>query len=183
MARKLETIRSKIADLQAEIEPLEEDRRTREEAADRIDRWVDGEAERINARPIIVGAAIGGRAMTASDCSRDEYPITWLAWLDPEALKARLRGELDQIAPDVCSDLPSNERHKLLKEKRAELAKLEAEEEAAIEELEKAGDVIPRRRDADPATILGTEDPEPEPEPEREPGSGHEEDDEEATAA
>lgn len=180
MTRKLENIRAKIADVQAEIEPFEEDRRTRDEAADRIDRWVDHEAHKISVHGVVIGAAIGGRGMSASDCSRDEYPITWLAWLDPEGLKARLRAELDQIAPDVCGDVPAGERRDLLNQKRNELAKLEAEEEAAIEEIEKDGDVIPRRRDADPATILGTEDPDPEPEPEPEGEDTH--DDEEAVA-
>lgn len=162
MAKKLETIRSKITELQQEVADLREDRRTHDETADRLDRWVDTQAEQINATPMVQSAAFGGHINT-DGLRTDKSPLAWLAWLDPEALKRRLRAELDQVAPDVCSDLPASDRRKALKAKEAELAKLEAEEEVAITELEKTGEVIPRRRDVDPATVLGVEaDPEPE---------------------
>lgn len=162
MPRKLETIRNKITELQQEVAELREDRRTHDETADRLDRWVDAQAEGIDTNPLVQSAAFGDRHINTDSLRTDKSPLAWLAWLDPEALKRRLRADLDQVAPDVCSDLPASERRKALKAKEAELAKLEDEEEAAITELEKTGEVIPRRRDVDPTTVLGVEeDPEP----------------------
>lgn len=75
-----------------------------------------------------------------------------LAWSMGDTLTQRMHAEIDRL--DYRPGPPMAERPALLAGLKAELRKLEQQEEKAICGAEGDGIIIPRRPDADPAVIL-----------------------------
>ena len=74
-----------------------------------------------------------------------------LAWLDPEAVTARL---LDGLKKDIAGALTAEERTRRVKELKRKIDRAEREEEAAIEASLAQGFIVHRRIDTNPAAIL-----------------------------
>jgi len=77
-----------------------------------------------------------------------------LAWLDPDAMIARLHEEIDTMPIPKLALTPSA-RQKRLTDIAAKLLDLERIEEALIEAAEDRDQFVPRRPNADPQAILG----------------------------
>jgi hypothetical protein len=119
------------------------------------------------------GEPIGWRT-TAAQVSGDGRAITGhaqipnapatLAWLFPDALKARLLADrmAERQARGVAPGLPVAEREAALVKVEAELLEAERREEALIDQLAAAGTLLPRRETADPRAVLGIAGPAPE---------------------
>lgn len=76
-----------------------------------------------------------------------------VAWLDRDRLIARLEDEIDAMA-DPAEALTDAQRQKEDARLRAEVLRVEREEEAAISAAAAEGTTIPRRRNADPRAVL-----------------------------
>jgi hypothetical protein len=76
--------------------------------------------------------------------------VALAAWIDPAALMAALSRDIDGVAD--ARAMTAKDRAAKVRELEAAMLEAERAEEALIEA---AGGTIPRRRDADPAAILG----------------------------
>lgn len=157
--RTLEQIRDRIAEVQSELDTLDAGRRTRTETKADLSAWIDHQVSQVDQLAgFLVGRVAGGLAIHRSLDEQDRSIGAYLAWLDRDQFEARLHQAVD-AAPDVSfSELPAEDRERRARELRDELAKLEREEEARIVEAEKAGNIIPRRPDVDPAAVLAVQE-------------------------
>jgi hypothetical protein len=87
--------------------------------------------------------------------------LVFLAWLHPEAMRARLRADIDDMrAAELrrhAPVMPKAERVKKLAELDERILAVEREEEFFVCEAAMYKTTIPRREGADPAAVLGVE--------------------------
>ena len=168
MPKTLEQIRARIAEVAEELEALREDRLTDLEARARLDAYVDREAARVNVAGTIASATIGSEfvaepSIDGEGFAPEQSAFALACWVDPEAVKQRLHKELAAVSGDLCTTVAKVERTKRRQTLETERAKLERAEEAAIEKREaETGEIVQRRRDADPAVYLAAGDDEPQ---------------------
>lgn len=93
--------------------------------------------------------------------SNAAHSVVFLAWLHPEAMRARLREEIDAMrASEAQRKLPvlsAAERKAKLAEIDAKILAISREEEFYICEAVAEGTIIPRRDNALPEAVLGVE--------------------------
>lgn len=164
---KLADIRERIGTLKGEVEALENGPVSRDEAAEKIEQWVNDSAAQFDAGRIAETAA----TMVAMDESSFRMTATptpdglgmqgsvapALCWLMGDTVKDKLLARLDALAPEACSTKDAAGRKKLLEKKRKALYALEVDEEREIERLESQGATTARRRDCRPEIVLAVE--------------------------
>ena len=164
MPKSLEQIRARVAEIAEELEALRGGQLTDLEARARLDDYVDRQAARVNVAATVASATIGSQwikepFVDAASLAPEQSAFALACWLDTDAVKQRLHKELAAVSGELCSELSEDDRAKRRRKLEDELAKLECDEEAAVETLEaKTGAMIPRRRDADPAVYLAADD-------------------------
>lgn len=167
MSDSIRVLRDRIAKTKAEIETLQRGIVTRDEAAERLIRWVDDGAAQIDLRSVVASACGGsaridddvftatGRVDHLSGGHATDVPMASLfAWAVGDMLKDRLLAKLDELAPDFCTTKDAKARKAALAKKNRELEQLERDEEAAIVKAEMAGHNIARRADCRPEIVL-----------------------------
>lgn len=165
MIEKMKKLRERIAKLKSEIEALELGVATREEAAERLTRWVDQQAEQVSLNGLVATACVNtaridddafsvGARVTPDGLHADTQMAGLLAWVAGDVLKQRLLETLDEMAPQHCAEKDPAARKAALAKKLKELDQLEREEEQEICEAERAGYAVARRRDCRPEIVL-----------------------------
>jgi hypothetical protein len=111
-----------------------------------------------------VVSGLEGRTATAgSGFASLPDPLALAAWLDPEAMLARLARQIEEAGDDETA-LDAEARAKRIAELTDEILKIERDEEALLEIASNEGVEIMRRPDADPRAVLGLSDDMPAPE-------------------
>ena len=169
---RIETVRSKIHELQIKRKSVASEPCTHSEAHARIDAHVDVIArgaspgdDRVSNPPQIDIARIKPptfRPGIYAICEFDSVEQA-LAVIIPGELKTFLHARLDEHLVDQPEGIAHDERKKTLARLDREIRKLEVEEELAICEFENSGLSLHRRADASPEIVLEVsfEDDEP----------------------
>ena len=158
-AKKLDSIRDKIAALVDERDDIEGTPIPREEAKARIAALIAApysgtlHKTRIDLDPSPTGL-VDGSFNSSSLLEMFERPGVLRA-LFPDALSKYLLSIYDKELDGVTPGLPTAERRARLAELDAQIFKLETDEERTIEALETDGVDVQRRPDADPRAALG----------------------------
>lgn len=153
---KLEEIRQRVRDLQAERDDLNRRPVSREEAIAALDRWLQDQRDEhwreTNVNGLLKGSANLSLHVTRFTGDRDFAPL--LAAAIPDSLRAyyveRIDAALAERAP-----MSTAERQHRASEIDGELYRLEAEEEQIVRRLNADGERVVRRGDQDPRTVLG----------------------------
>ena len=157
---EIKALREQIAALKHEQREVTDQMRSRAEVKAYVERAV-ALAERQaahDARRALQGLAYGNADVMHADVTdaRQSAPAqvdlgpTLVAMLGAKKVLSVLLVDLDTVP----EGLPAAQRATRLEQITAELYELETREEALICEAEEAGEIIPRRRDADPAIVL-----------------------------
>ena len=168
-------IRAELAELQAERHRVASAPMPAAEAKAAVRAEVETLAEA--GTPDVGGCLEGGAIRWPTKTltrSKDGPLVAWdvfdaralLAWLNRDRLIERLEAEVDALADDTEA-LTDAERAKEDARLRAEILRVEREEEAAIVTAAAEGIAIPRRRNADPRAVLELADNVPGHEEER----------------
>ncbi len=159
--KRLQAIRTQIAELSGEIASIENAALTAGEIKDKVegtvDRWrglVDSGWLGLNlARP---GREIDFAMIESAVAGEPRKLVPLLAWLFGDQLKARL---IESAAPFAeHGALPAAGRDDAIRELETKRRELEIEEERLVVTLEGQGVDITRRPDADPAIVLGIDE-------------------------
>lgn len=150
-------VREKIAPLKERTDGLENGQRLpRAQAIQSFDAWFQAHVaagERLvsvagnfacgNAPRTVLGAIVTG-----------DQVFDVMCWNAPEQMRDRLVSQFDAVYADGDEGMDPAKRAAELKKVRAQLFKVEVDEERLIMQAEQAGFRIPRRGDADPAAIF-----------------------------
>lgn len=160
-AARLEAVRARVSQTQAEIEALPAQPLPVADAIARLDAWIAAKSELFDhgtaARAFATDRALLGGVLAAQGVKTAESAVT--TDLAPvlcalfgteirERLSAAIQAQTRAAGPSLA------ERPATLAALRAELERLEREEERIIRDSESAGEPLARRPDASPAVVL-----------------------------
>jgi hypothetical protein len=155
-AAEVETIREGIRKLREESKKLQSALVPQAIALQRVEHHVERMAARAR-EPMQVHYYAG-----AKECADPliligetrEQVADFVAWIDPERLKASLKAEVAAIYSGDAQEIDDEKRTQRLIEIESEIFMLGKREELAIVAAESEGILINRREDADPKAIL-----------------------------
>ncbi|RDD63824.1 hypothetical protein [Ferruginivarius sediminum] len=155
--QRLDEIRGRIAELEAQRADIEAQPVSRDEALAALDRWIHAEAAKF-ANDLSIGSLLNG------DPRARLYAIGWgsqhidwtptLCALMPDTVRAYY---VDQIDAELAEREPlsAEQRQQRRAEIDGELFRLAQEEERIITAMQARGEAVQRRGDADPRAVLG----------------------------
>lgn len=123
-------------------------------AQERVDRFVETMAER--GAPELAGFESREGVQTWIPPVTVGGLLDFIAWLDPEAMKKRMKDEIKPLYEEEVADQPPADIAKDVAHAREKLFELECEEERLIQAAAEEGIHISRRIDADPRALLST---------------------------
>jgi hypothetical protein len=159
MNKRINDIRAKIRKAQLDLNHVEYASLTKAEAIQRLDAWIDHQANYYNAKGAVAsflridsGGHSDGLTVFSSDDGLETELAPLLCFLMGDMVRASMIRAFDMF--DFSDSVKQTERRRMMAEMEKAINALEKREENMITQAEADGIHIDRRHNANPAVVL-----------------------------